>query len=631
MTDTAVAPDAAEAADTNDAAKAPPLVVRFAGDSGDGIQLAGYEFAKSTADAKSDFMTFPDYPAEIRAPIGTLFGVSAFQIQFGADEVLTPGDKADVLVAFNPAALATNLQNLKSGGVLIVDDSSFDARGLKKAKLETNPLEDGALEGYQLITVDVVKRTLEALDHLGLGRKAATRAKNLWVLGLVYWMFGRPVDTTLDWLTSKFKKTPEVAEANITALKAGHAYGETLEIAAFPNLDAPRVARHHKGKSRIISGAQAMALGLAAVAALGKRDIVYCSYPITPASTLLHALARFEGGVRTFQAEDEIAAISAALGASFAGSLGVTASSGPGLSLKTEALGLGIMVELPLLVIDVQRGGPSTGMPTKPEQSDLAMAIHGRHGEAPLPVLAPATPDDCFWITIEAARIAIETMSPVIILSDAYLANAASDWELPDVDAIDDIGWPPPAPANGEEFQPFTRSPETLARPWVAPGTPQHAHRIGGIEKARGSGHISYDPANHQEMTRLRHEKIAKVADRLPPAELDGGPEDADILVIGWGSTHGAISQALRELNAQGKRVAHVHLRHLWPLPRGLETLIKKFPRVVTAELNSGQLCSILRSEYLAPVTCISQVSGQPFPVSDLKDQITKRLEAPAS
>lgn len=623
MSDTAAVRGAAGAVGAS------PLVVRFAGDSGDGIQLAGYEFAKSTADAKSDFMTFPDFPAEIRAPVGTLFGVSAFQIQFGAGKVLTPGDKADVLVAFNPAALVTNLQNLKTGGVLILDDSHFDARGLKKARLESNPLEDGTLDGYQLIAVDVVKRTLEALEHLDLGRKGATRAKNLWVLGLVYWMFGRSLNITQDWLSAKFKKTPEVAQANITALKAGHAYGETMEIAAFPNLSAPRIARHHKGKSRIISGSQAMALGLAAVAALGKRDIVYCSYPITPASTLLHALARFEGGVRTFQAEDEIASISAALGASFAGSLGVTASSGPGLSLKTEALGLGIAVELPLIVIDVQRAGPSTGMPTKPEQSDLTMAIHGRHGEAPLPVLAPATPDDCFWIMIEAARIAIEAMTPVIVLTDAYLANAASDWAVPDVDAIPGIDWPE-IKTNGEEFQPFARDPGTLARPWVAPGTPGHAHRIGGLEKAQGSGHISYDPENHTEMTRLRAEKIAKVADRLPPIELEDGVPDGDILIIGWGSTHGSISQAVKELNAEGKRVSHVHLRHLWPLPRGLEDLIERFPRAVTAELNTGQLSSILRSEYLAPVTCISQVNGQPFYVSDLKVEITSRLEAPA-
>ncbi len=621
--------ETAQAAKRQGADKAPPLVVRFAGDSGDGIQLAGYEFAKSTAEARSDFMTFPDFPAEIRAPTGTLFGVSAFQIQFGADEVLTPGDRADVLIAFNPAALATNLPNLKPGGVLIVDDSHFDARGLKKAKLETNPLEDGSLEGFQLIAVDVVKRTLEALDPLDLGRKRATRAKNFWVLGLVYWMFGRPLEATQDWLKSKFKKAPEVAEANITALKAGNAYGETLEISATPNLTAPRVARR-RDNSRIMSGGQAMALGLAAVAALGKRDIVYCSYPITPASTLLHALARLEGGVRIFQAEDEIAAATAAIGASFAGSLGVTASSGPGLSLKTEAIGLAIAVELPLLVIDVQRGGPSTGMPTKPEQSDLTMAIHGRHGEAPCPVLAPATPDDCFAIMIEAARIAIETMSPVIVLSDAYLANAASDWEIPDIDTIPDLLWPEISPEEGD-FQPFTRDVLTLARPWAAPGTQGLAHRIGGLEKAQGSGHISYDPANHAEMTRTRAAKISRLADRLPAIELEDGAQDGDILVIGWGSTHGSIAQAVKELNGEGARVSHVHLRHLWPLPRGLEALIRCFPHAVTAELNTGQLSSILRGEYLAPVTCISQVNGQPFHVSDLKAEIRKHLEAPSS
>ncbi|GBE44135.1 2-oxoglutarate oxidoreductase subunit KorA [bacterium BMS3Bbin10] len=618
--------ETALAAERQGTDKAQPLVVRFAGDSGDGIQLAGYEFAKSTADARSDFMTFPDFPAEIRAPTGTLFGVSAFQIQFGADEVLTPGDRADVLVAFNPAALATNLQNLKPGGVLIVDETHFDARGLKKAKLDVNPLEDRTLDGYQVITVDVEKRTLEALKSLELGRKQAVRAKNFWVLGLVYWMFARPLGKTQDWLNVKFKKTPAVARANIMAMKAGHAYGETLEISAVPDLTAPRVAKH-KGASRIISGARAMALGLAAVAALGRRDIVFCSYPITPASTLLHALARLEGGVRTFQAEDEIAAATAAIGASFAGSLGVTASSGPGLSLKTEALGLGVAVELPLIVIDVQRGGPSTGMPTKPEQSDLTMAIHGRHGEAPLPVLAPATPDDCFWIMIEAARIAIETMSPVIVLTDAYLANAASDWEIPDIDNVPDIDRPRVKPDGEGEFRPFARDPLTLARPWVAPGTPGHAHRIGGLEKAKGSGHISYDPANHAEMTRARAEKISRIADRLPAIEMEDGVQDGDILIIGWGSTHGSIAQAVKELNAEGARVSHVHLRHLWPLPRGLEALIRCFPRAVTAELNTGQLSSILRSEYLAPVTCISQVNGQPFYVSDLKAEITRRLE----
>ena len=606
-----------------------PLVVRFAGDSGDGIQLAGSEFAKSTASAKSDFMTFPDYPAEIRAPQGTLFGVSAYQIQFGAGEILTPGDEADVLVAFNPAALKTNLQNLKKGGVLVIDESNFDKRGFTKAKIENNPLEDGSLDGYQIVTVDVVKRTLEALDHLDLGRKQATRAKNFWVLGLVYWMFGRSLETTQNWLNDKFSKMPEVAEANNAALKAGHAYGETIEVAAVPEFSAPRVAQHHKTKSRVISGTQAMGYGLAAVAALGKRDVVFCSYPITPASGLLHALARFDGGVRTFQAEDEIAAVSAALGASYAGSLGVTASSGPGLSLKTEAIGLGISVELPMIVIDVQRAGPSTGMPTKPEQTDLTMAIHGRHGEAPLPVLAPATPDECFWIMLEAARTAIEVMSPVIVLSDAYLANAASDWDVPDVDAIPDIDWPE-YKGNGAEFEPFSRDDKTLARPWVAPGTPGLAHRIGGLEKAQGSGHISYDPGNHEEMTRIRADKIARLADRRPAVELEDGPEDADLLVIGWGSTYGSIAQAVKDVNAQGARIAHVHLRQLNPLPRGLGELLERFPKAVTVEMNTGQLSSILRSEFLKDIECISNVSGQPFHVSRLREEFTSRAEAKA-
>jgi len=623
MSDTVLDNEAPGAAQTR------PLVVRFAGDSGDGIQLAGAEFAKSTAEARTDFMTFPDYPAEIRAPQGTLFGVSAYQIQFGANEVLTPGDDADVLVAFNPAALKTNLQHLRNGGVLVVDESNFDARGLKKAKIDGNPLEDGSLDAYQVVSVDVVKRTLEALDHLELGRKQATRAKNFWVLGLVYWMFGRPLDSTIDWLNAKFKKAPEVAKANITAVKAGHAYGETIELAAAPEFRKPRTAEHHKAKSRIISGTQAMAYGLAAIAALGERDVVFCSYPITPASVLLHVLARFEGGIRTFQAEDEIAAVSAALGASYAGSLGVTASSGPGLSLKTEAIGLGVSAELPLIVIDVQRAGPSTGMPTKPEQTDLTMAIHGRHGEAPVPVFAPATPDECFWVILDAARAAIETMSPVIVLSDAYLANAASDWDIPDIDAIPDLDWPQ-YEADGTGFEPFRRDGKTLARPWVAPGTPGLAHRIGGLEKSDGAGHISYDPANHGEMTRLRAEKIARLAERRPGVQLEDGPEDADLLVVGWGSTYGAIAQAVKDMNAEGARIAHVHLRQLNPLPRVLGDLLDRFPQIVTAEMNTGQLSTILRSEFLKDIACISNVSGQPFHVSRLREEFKARLEAKA-
>ena len=611
--------------DTRPASGGPAIVVRFAGDSGDGIQLAGHEFAKSTADARADFMTFPDYPAEIRAPQGTLFGVSAYQIQFSGDDVLTPGDEADILVAFNPAALKTNLQHLKRGGVLIVDESHFNARGLTKAAIETNPLEDGSLDGHQLIRVDIVKRTLEALKPFDIGRKQATRAKNFWALGLVYWLFGRDPKFTESFLKKKFAKDPLTADVNIAALRAGHAHGETMELTAFA--DPAQTAKTKSGaKDKIISGTHAMALGIAAIAALSQREVLYCSYPITPASALLHALARFQGGVSTFQAEDEIASACAAIGASYAGSIGITASSGPGLALKTEALGLALIAELPLIAIDVQRAGPSTGMPTKPEQSDLQMAIFGRHGESPVPVLAPASPADGFSIMIEAARIAVEAMTPVIVLSDAYLANAASDWVPPDVDALADIDVP--AREFNGDFQPYMRDGDTLARPWVVPGTPGLAHRLGGIEKEDGTGNISYDPDNHAEMTRLRAEKINLIAERRPPAELDSGTEDADLLVIGWGSSWGAIKQSVAELNGEGKKVAHLHLRQLWPLPRGLGELIAKFPKTVTAELNTGQLAGLLRGEYLQPIESISQVTGQPFRVVDLKTALVKRLEA---
>ncbi|MCG8559385.1 MAG: 2-oxoacid:acceptor oxidoreductase subunit alpha [Hyphomicrobiales bacterium] len=612
-------------ADESPSTRSRPHVVRFAGDSGDGIQLVGFEFAKSTSRTQADFMTFPDFPAEIRAPAGSLFGVSAYQIQFGWDEVLTPGDDVDVLVAFNPAALKTNLNTLKRGGLLIVDEQAFDARGLKKAKLDANPLEDGTVADYRLIPIEITKRTLEALAPLELGRKQAVRAKNFWVLGLVYWLFERKLAPTEGQLKKKFAATPEVAEANVAALRAGHAYGETLEIAAFERpADAPPAANRH----RMISGTEAMARGIAAVSMLAGRDVLYCSYPITPASALLHSLARIGGGVQTFQAEDEIAAASAAIGASYAGSLGVTASSGPGLALKTEALGLAVAAELPLVVIDVQRAGPSTGMPTKPEQSDLTMAIHGRHGEAPCPVLAPATPSDCFSVMIDAAEMAVSAMTPVIVLSDAYLANAASDWEAPDVGALPDLTQ---SPAGIETpFAPFARNPETLARPWVPPGTSGLAHRIGGLEKQDGSGDISYDPANHEEMVRLRTEKIARIADRQPQIEIETGVETGDLLVVGWGSTYGAIKRAVRELNADGHRVGHVHIRQLWPLQRGLAEAFDRFERVLTAEMNTGQLASILRSELVRPVDCISHVTGQPFRVADLKSRLLDRLETNA-
>ena len=610
--------------DTRPASGERPIVVRLAGDSGDGIQLAGSEFAKSTAGARAEFMTFPDYPAEIRAPAGTLFGVSAFQIQFGTDDVLTPGDEADVLVAFNPAALKTNLNHLKRGGLLIVDTSNFDARGLKKAGMEASPLEDGSLSDFQLIEADIVARAREAVAALDLGRKQAAQAKNFWVLGLVYWLFDRTLTATETWISEKFAPAPETVQANQLALRAGHAYGETLELATFPQTVEPS-RDLDKADVQVISGTRAMTLGIAAISALSDRDVLYCSYPITPASALLHGLAAFKDGVRTFQAEDEIAAISAAIGASYAGAIGITASSGPGISLKTEALGLAIMAELPLIVLDVQRAGPSTGMPTKPEQSDLNMAVYGRHGEAPCPVLAPATPADCFDTIIEAARIAVEAMTPVIVLSDAFLANAASDWIAPDVDALPDLSWT--MPEIDGAYEPYARDPKTLARLWVTPGSEGLAHRIGGLEKQDGSGAISYDPDNHQKMVALRAEKVARVAERAPEVAIETGVDEGELLVIGWGSTHGSIKQAVTELNAQGHRIAHAHLRQLWPLPRGLEDLLKRFPKAVTAELNMGQLSGILRSEYLVPVECIAQVNGQPFPVAKLKSEILDFLE----
>ncbi len=610
--------------------RAGPLVVRFAGDSGDGIQLLGAEFSKSTADADTGFMTFPDYPAEIRAPAGTLFGVSAFQIQFGADEILTSGDAADVLVAFNPAALKSNLHVLKRGGLLIVDKGTFERRGLQKAGLDENPLDGDLAASYQLLPLDITAQTLEALAALDIGRKQAVRAKNFWVLGLIFWLFDRDPAKTEGWIARRFAADMSLREANTTALKAGHAFAETLELAAFPGVAPTRRAgaREHGAPParEIVSGTQAMALGIRAVAKRAERDVLYCSYPITPASALLHALASGEGGVRIFQAEDEIAAACAAIGASYAGAIGMTASSGPGLSLKTEALGLAVSCELPLIVIDVQRAGPSTGMPTKPEQSDLTLAIHGRHGEAPVPVLAPATPEDCFAIMVEAAEIAISAMTPVIVLSDAYLANAASDWVSPDIDSLPHLAGLVQHPQDG--FQPFARDAETLARPWVAPGTPGLAHRIGGLEKEAGSGHISYDPDNHAEMVRLRAEKIARLAGRRAAAEISTGDKTGDLLVVGWGSTYGAIRKAVQELRAEGRAVSHLHLRQLWPLPGGIDKIMSGFKKIVCPELNSGQLAGILRGELLLPVEPLTQVTGQPFRVGDLKAQLERRLES---
>lgn len=596
------------------------VVVRFAGDSGDGVQVLGAEFAKSAALSGHDLITFPDFPAEIRAPVGTTFGVSAFQIQFGGPKVLTPGDTIDALIAFNPAALKTNLTDLRDGGLIILDEGAFTKRNLTKAGYEESPLEDGSLAAYQLLKIDIAKRCGEAVADTGASKKEADRAKNFWALGLTFWMFDRKRAATQEWIAQKFAKKPEVAAANLAALNAGHAFGETMEIGR-DVVGQPLEASFEPGLYRSITGIDAMAKGLAAAACCAGIKLAYCSYPITPASGLLHALAKLRSkGVVTFQAEDEIAAAAAAIGASYGGALGVTGSSGPGIALKSEALSLAIATELPLVVVNVQRAGPSTGMPTKAEQADLAMSLYGRHGEAPCAVLAPATPAECFQAMIDAASIAIRYMTPVIVLADGYIANAAEPWRIPDVSELPEIN--PAFRTDPEGFQPFTRDEETLARPWVKPGTPELHHRIGGIEKADGSGHISYDPDNHQTMTDLRAEKIARIAEILPPVKVERGVERGKVAVVGWGSTYGALNAAVKELLAEGLEVAHIHLRNIAPLAPGLEELLRGFDHVLVAEMNGGQLRRLLRSEFLIPAEGVNQMTGKPFKVRTVKAAI---------
>jgi len=605
------------------------VVVRFAGDSGDGVQILGGQFAKSSALSGHDILTFPDFPAEIRAPVGTTNGVSAFQIQFGGPLILTHGDEVDVLIVFNPAALKTNIQSLRKGGLLVVDESHFTKRGFKKAGYDADPLDSADLANYQLLKIDITHRTEEAVADTGASKKESDRAKNFWALGLTYWMFGRKRAETKTWLAEKFAKVPAVAAANTAALDAGHAYGETMEISGeiVGDLAArPAEADLAAGTYRAITGIDAMALGLAAAAACSGVKITYCSYPITPASGLLHGLAKFRGkGVITFQAEDEIAAAAAAVGASFGGALGVTGSSGPGYALKSEAMSLAVAAELPLVVVNVQRAGPSTGLPTKAEQSDLMMAVHGRHGEAPCVVLAAATPSECFDIMIEAAHIATKFMTPVVVLADGYIANAAEPWLVPDVADLPDIT--PEFHRDPEGFQPFMRNEQTLARPWVKPGTPGLQHRIGGIERASDSGHISYDPANHQIMTDLRADKIAGVADHRPPAGIERGKAGGKVAVVGWGSTFGAISGAVKDTIDMGGDVAHIHLRTLSPLPKGLEALLRGFDHVLVPEMNMGQLNRLLRAEYLIDAKGLNQVTGKPFKVATIKAAIAALLE----
>lgn len=600
-------------------------VVRFAGDSGDGMQVTGSQFTSSTALAGNDLATFPDFPAEIRAPAGTTYGVSGFQINFASEDVFTAGDAADVLVAMNPAALKTNLKDLKRGGLLIVNTGAFSAANLKKAGYEGNPLEDGSLDGYEVLSIDITKSTLAAVKDSGLSNKEANRCKNFWTLGLMFWIYDRKMGPTIDWIEKKFAKRPEVAKANVLALKAGHAYGETAEIAHY-RYEVPR-AEVEPGLYRNIGGNTATALGLVAAARLSNLPLVLGAYPITPASDVLHELSRHKNfGVSTIQAEDEIAAVCAAIGASYAGNLGVTATSGPGMALKGEAIGLAVATELPLVIINIQRGGPSTGLPTKTEQADLMQAMYGRNGEAPVAVLAAQSPGHCFYMAVEAVRLATKYMAPVILLTDGYLANGTEPWKIPELDALPKIDVQ--FRTDPEGFHPFLRDPETLARPWAIPGTPGLRHRIGGLEKDYDSGHISYDPANHERMSRVRAEKIQRMALDIPEQTIEEGNDAGALLVLGWGSTYGAIREAVRRCRARGLDVSHAHLRYLNPFPKNLGALLRRFDRVLIPELNLGQLSILVRDRFLIPAESFPKIQGQPFRIAEIEAKIRQLLEA---
>ena len=599
-------------------------VIRFAGDSGDGMQLTGDRFTTSSALFGNDLSTLPDFPAEIRAPAGTLAGVSAFQVHISDHDILTPGDHPSVLVAMNPAALKSNISDLTPAGTIIVNGDAFDERALTKAGYGSNPLTDGSLSDYTVYEVPMTSLTMEAVKPSGTKPRDAERSKNFFALGLISWLYTRPVEPTLKWIEERFGKTPMVAEANTLAFKAGWNFGETAEL--FPNLYEVKPAIHEKGTYTNISGNTALAWGLIAAGQLAKLPLFLGSYPITPASDILHELSKHKNfGVRTFQAEDEIAGIGAALGASYAGSLGITTTSGPGVDLKAETVGLAVNLELPLLVIDIQRGGPSTGLPTKTEQADLLQAMFGRHGEAPVPIVAPATPGECFFMAIEAARLAIKYRTPVFLLSDGYLANGAEPWRVPDVDSLPDISVDFATEANHvaedgtEEFWPYLRDPQTLARPWAIPGTPGLTHRIGGLEKADGSGDVSYDPANHELMTKLRAAKVAGIAGDIPAAELDDPDGKAEVLVVGWGSTYGAIQAGLRRVRAQGRQAAHVHIRHLNPFPPNLGEIVGRYRKILVPEMNLGQLVKLLRADFLVDAKGLSKTQGKPFKAEEIE------------
>ena len=599
------------------------VVIRFAGDSGDGMQLTGTQFTTESVFAGNDIGTLPDFPAEIRAPTGTLYGVSAFQVNFSNATVYTPGDDLDALVAMNPAALKTNLEDLKPNGILIVNTAEFNPSNLKKAKYEANPLEDSSLDQYQVYRVDVTRMTTEALKDLSLPNRTIMRSRNFFALGVVSWLFNRPIDPTLEWIQKRFKKTPEIVEANTLAIKGGHNLAENTEL--FASSYEVKPAEIAPGVYRNITGNSATAIGFVAAANKAGIPLFLGSYPITPASDVLHDLAELKNyGVYTFQAEDEIAGAGSALGAAFGGAIGITTTAGPGMNLKAETVALAAVVEVPMVITDIQRAGPSTGMPTKPEQSDLMQALYGRHGESPLPVIAASTPGDCFYAAYEAVRIAIKYMTPVILMTDGFLANAAEPWPVPKFADLPDIK--AEFRTDPEGFFPYLRDEETLARPWVRPGTPGLEHRIGGIEKDYLTGNISYAPVNHEQMARVRARKLQKVTQDIPPTKIEG-PDSGKLLLVGWGSTYGSIAAATKEAQAQGQAVSHVHLRHLNPLPADLGDILARFDKILVPEMNLGQLVRVLRAEYLVDAIGLNKIQGRPFKVSEISTRIARMLE----
>jgi 2-oxoglutarate ferredoxin oxidoreductase subunit alpha len=605
------------------------VVIKFAGDSGDGMQLTGQQFTNNTAMLGIDLATFPDFPAEIRAPIGTLPGVSGFQLHFSSNKVFTPGDIADVLVAMNAAALKVNLKAIKPGGKIIVNLEGFDAKNLRLANYPdgVNPLEDGSLDSYEVIKIDVTKLTRESLkDFAELGNKERDRAKNMFVLGYIYWMYNRSLDNTISFLKEKFGKKPTILDSNIKVLQAGYNYGDTTET--FTTRYTVEKAKMEPGLYRSIMGNQALSLGLIAAGEKSGLPIFLGAYPITPASDILHDLSKYKNfGIKTFQAEDEIAAIAAAIGASYGGALGVTSTSGPGMALKTEAMGLAVMLEIPLLIINIQRGGPSTGLPTKTEQSDLMQAYYGRNGECPMPVIASSTPSDCFEAAYEAARISVQHMTPVILLSDGYIANGAEPWKFPNSADLPEIkvNFKKELAADEPKFQPYRRD-EKLARSWAVPGEAGFEHRIGGLEKQDVTGNINYEPENHQHMVNIRQAKVDKIADYIPLQKIDSGPEKGKVLVLGWGSTYGAIKSAVLQLQAEGHAVSHAHIRYLRPFPKNLGEIIGNFEQVLVPEINNGQLVKIIRDEYLVDAKAHNKVMGIPITKGELVDKIRKML-----